>query len=93
MSQADDDLAVRRRKLTYRSHYTGTKETDILLSRFAEKYLPTFGTPQMDLYEEMLTVGDPEILAWVVNRKPVPPEHDNEVTRLLLQFDFSKFLK
>lgn len=88
MSEQEDGLAVRRKKLLYRSQYTGTKETDILLTRFAERNLPTFGERQLDLYEQMLEAGDPEILAWVMGRKPVPPDYDNDVTRMLMQFKF-----
>jgi succinate dehydrogenase flavin-adding protein (antitoxin of CptAB toxin-antitoxin module) len=90
MTASGDALEVRRRKLMYRSTYTGTKETDILLSRFAARNLPTFSERQLDLYEHMLTAGDPEIMAWVMKRKPVPSEFDNEVSRLLIRFDFTQ---
>lgn len=89
MNANDDDLDMRRKKLLYRSSYTGTKETDILLKRFAERNLPTFSARQLDLYEDILQAGDPEILAWVMGRKPVPPQYDNEVSRMLLQFKFA----
>ncbi|WP_417513535.1 succinate dehydrogenase assembly factor 2 [Minwuia sp.] len=89
MSDTNQDLDVRRRKLMYRSTYTGTKETDIILSRFAERNLPTFSARQLDLYEELLAAGDPEIMAWVVRGKPVPPEFDNEVSRLLVRFNYA----
>lgn len=90
MDATDDDLELRRKKLLYRSHYTGTKETDILLTRFAERNLPTFDARQLDLYEAMLHAGDPEILAWVVGRRPIPPEYDNEVSRMLVRFNFAQ---
>ncbi|MDF1719781.1 MAG: succinate dehydrogenase assembly factor 2 [Minwuia sp.] len=88
MSDEEARLAVRRKKMLYRSQYTGTKETDILLTRFAERHLPTFTDRQMDLYQQMLNAGDPEILAWVMGRRPVPAEFDNEVTQMLMQFKF-----
>ncbi|MEC9347757.1 MAG: succinate dehydrogenase assembly factor 2 [Pseudomonadota bacterium] len=90
MTGTDEALDLRRKKLAYRSNYTGTKETDLILGRFAARHLPTFSARQMDLYEKMLEAGDPEILAWVVRRKPVPREFDNDVTRLLLRFDFQQ---
>lgn len=89
MTDTEDALEIRRRRLMYRSTYTGTKETDIILSRFAERNLPTFNERQMELYERMLEAGDPEIMAWVVRRKPVPPEYDNEVSRMLVQFKYT----
>lgn len=90
MTGTDDALDLRRKKLTYRSNYTGTKETDLILGRFAARHLPTFSARQMDLYEAMLEAGDPEIMSWVVRRAPVPQAFDNEVTRLLLRFDFQQ---
>lgn len=89
MTDTEDTLEIRRRRLMYRSTYTGTKETDIILSRFAERNLPTFDERQMEMYEQMLEAGDPEIMAWVVRRKPVPPEYDNEVSRMLIRFKYN----
>ena len=89
MSEQSDALEMRRRKLIYRSNYTGTKETDIILSRFAERNLPTFSERQLDLYEHILEAGDPEIMAWVVGRKPIPPEFDNEISQMLVRFQFT----
>lgn len=90
MSATDEILEKRRKKLLYRSSYTGTKETDILLKRFAERNLATFSERQLDLYESILKAGDPEILAWVMGRKPVPAEYDNEVSRMLVRFNFTQ---
>lgn len=89
MTDGDDALELRKRRLMYRSTYTGTKETDIILSRFAEQNLPSFDLRQVELFEHMLTAGDPEIMAWVVRGKPVPPEFDNEISRMLVRFDFA----
>jgi len=89
MTDTEDALEIRRRRLMYRSTYTGTKETDIILSRFAERNLPTFDDRQMEMYEQMLEAGDPEIMAWVVRRKPVPAEYDNEVSRMLVRFKYN----
>lgn len=88
MTESEDALEIRKRRLMYRSTYTGTKETDIILSRFAERSLPTFNERQVELFEHMLTAGDPEIMAWVVRGKPVPSEFDNEVSRMLVRFKF-----
>jgi len=89
MTDSDDGLELRRRRLMYRSTYTGTKETDIILSRFAERNLPVFDERQISLFEHMLEAGDPEIMAWVVRGKPIPPEYDNEVSRMLVQFRYA----
>ena len=38
----DDGLSERRKRLVYRSAYTGTKETDLLLGYFAAHHIETF---------------------------------------------------
>jgi succinate dehydrogenase flavin-adding protein (antitoxin of CptAB toxin-antitoxin module) len=79
-----DDLDIRRKRLIYRSLYTGMKETDILLGGFARAELPGFDAALLDEYERLLdTCEDPAIYAWAIGREPVPPEHDGEVMRRL----------
>ena len=85
-AKAEDDLAIRRKQLLYRSVYTGMKETDILLGGFARQHLPTFSARQLDLYQDILEAGDPLILAWLMGREAVPAGYDNEVMKLLLNF-------
>ena len=82
-----EDIEIRRKRLIYRSRYTGTKETDLLLGAFAAAHLDGFGDAELDYYEALLDVGsDPLIYAWAIGAKPVPPEHDTSVMALLKAF-------
>lgn len=78
---------ARRRRLIYRSLYTGMKETDLLLGPFARRYVPAFSGDQLDRYERLLAEPDPDILDWASGRLPVPDEHDNDVMKLLRNFN------
>ncbi len=82
-----ESLEVRRKRLIYRSCYTGMKETDLLLGAFARAHLPSFSAAQLAAYEKLLDSGqDPQIYAWAVGIDPVPPEYDSDVMRLLRNF-------
>jgi antitoxin CptB len=35
-----------------------------------------------------LELSDPDLYNWMSAREPVPPEHDNDVMRLLVAFNF-----
>lgn len=83
MSEA---LEARRRRLIYRSLYTGMKETDLLLGPFAQRYVPGFAHDQLDRYERLLGEPDPDIFDWATGRQAVPEDHDNDVMRLLKDF-------
>ena len=49
------------KKLIYRSKYTGTRETDLLLGNFAKNYLEKLNDEELLSYQELLESGDPRI--------------------------------
>lgn len=77
---------ARRRRLIYRSRYTGMKETDLLLGPFAERHVPGFTDEQLDRYECLLAAPDPDIFDWATGRQPVPAAYDTDVMTLLRNF-------
>lgn len=77
---------IRRKRLRFRSWHRGTRESDLILGRFADAYLAGFGAVQLDRYEALLECADADLYDWVVGRAPPPPAHDHDVTRLLLAF-------
>ena len=81
-----EDITIRRKRLLHRSRYTGMKETDLMLGRFANKYLKEFGEEELDIYEKLLKAGDPSIYAWAVGREEIPEEYDTSVMQKLKQF-------
>jgi antitoxin CptB len=76
----------RKKRLLFRSWHRGTRESDLILGRFAEAHLAGFDEAQIDRYEALLCCSDAEIFDWVAGRAPPPPEYDHDVTRLLLAF-------
>jgi succinate dehydrogenase flavin-adding protein (antitoxin of CptAB toxin-antitoxin module) len=82
----NEPVDLRRKRLIHRSHYTGMKETDLLLGAFAQRYVPAFTAAQLDRYESLLAEPDPAIFDWASGRRPVPPAHDHDVMDLLKQF-------
>ncbi|MGH7095912.1 MAG: succinate dehydrogenase assembly factor 2 [Stellaceae bacterium] len=79
---------IRRRRLRFRSWHRGTREADLVLGSFADTHLAGFGDVQLDRYEALLECPDPDLFDWIVGRSPPPPEHDHDVTRLLLAFRY-----
>ena len=77
---------IRRKRLSFRSWHRGTREADLILGRFADAQLAGFDEAQLDRYEALLDCADPDIFDWVSGRTAPPPEHDHDVTRLLVCF-------
>lgn len=62
----------RRKKLLFRSWHRGTKEMDIILGDFAEKNLAALSDIELDAYETLLDVPDPDIYNWVIGKDQAP---------------------
>jgi len=77
---------IRRKRLLFRSWRRGTRETDLILGRFAEAHLADFDAAQLDLYEALLECSDADVFDWVSGRAAPPAAQDHDVMRLLLAF-------
>ena len=77
---------LRRKRLSFRSWHRGTRESDLILGRFADAHLAGFDEKQLDRYEALLDCADADIFDWITGRAAPPSEHDHDVTRLMLAF-------
>ena len=82
----EENRQIRIRRLIYRSCYTGTRETDMLLGQFAAQYLPDLNHSQLDECEQILEEGDPNILAWVRGDLTVPDALNGSVFQMIKSF-------
>ena len=82
-----EKFSNRARRLIYQASYTGMKETDLLLGHFAKVHLPELDDSELDDFEALLEVGDPNIYAWVMEKEPVPVQYDTRVFQLIKQFN------
>lgn len=81
-----EDLDIMRRRLRFRSWHRGTKETDLILGRFADAHLAAFTADQLGRYAALLEEEDPDIYAWLTGGEPVPDRARSDVMDLLLNF-------
>jgi antitoxin CptB len=79
-------LDTLRRKLGFRAWHRGTREADLLIGSFADHHLDALDLDGLRQFERLLAENDPDIYDWMTGRRPLPPEHDNQVTVLLRQF-------
>ena len=79
----------RRKRLLFRSWHRGTRESDLILGRFAEAHLARFDEAQLDRYEALLDCPDADLFDWIARRAALPAAYDTDVMRLLLAFPYS----
>jgi succinate dehydrogenase flavin-adding protein (antitoxin of CptAB toxin-antitoxin module) len=75
------------KKLIYRSKYTGTRETDILLGSFAEKRLANLSDDKLLIYEKLLDSGDPRIWRLSIDIEQTNSEKENTIISLIKEFE------
>ena len=85
-----DPLENRRKRLRFRSRHRGTKELDLIIGGFADRYLAGFEEAQLDRFERLLDIPEPLVYDWLFGRGAPPPELDHDVMRLLLAFEYPK---
>ena len=57
-----NELEIFKKKLIYRSNYRGSKEMDLLLSKFVEKHINNFNENELSELDKFLDFEDEVIL-------------------------------
>tara|TARA_B100001248_G_C27317602_1_gene425148 strand:- start:17 stop:274 length:258 start_codon:yes stop_codon:yes gene_type:complete len=82
----NNKLEIYKKKLIYRAGYRGTKEMDILLSSFVNKYINTFDEDLLFQLEQFLNFED-EVILNFYNNKIIEKNIDrNEVSKIFKNF-------
>jgi antitoxin CptB len=79
-----------RKRLTFRAWHRGTREMDLLMGSFAEKYINNFDRDDLIIFEEILINNDPDVYDWIIGRQIPPSELKSRVLDLLLGHKFAE---
>ena len=80
------ELEIFKKKLLYRSNYRGTKEMDILLSKFVKKHINNFDQDLLLELEKFLNFED-EIILNFYNNSVVKKDIDkNKISKIFKKF-------
>lgn len=81
------ELEKTRKRLHFRAWHRGTKESDLLLGRFADQNLASMSLDDLADFEKVLDRIDPELMDWLTGREPVPANLRTPVLDRLLAFE------
>lgn len=73
LPRKNEKTDTKRARLMWQSRKRGILETDLLLSRFAKKYLPSMSREQLDEYDNLLDEQDWDIFYWATKNEDVKP--------------------
>jgi antitoxin CptB len=83
-------MEIHCKRLLFRARHMGTNENDIFFGSFAEENLSRLSKDQLDRFEILLEVSDPDLFLWVTGAKPVPAAYDTDVMRMLQHFTLAQ---
>ena len=69
-------LDERRRRILFRAWRRGLREMDLVMGQFADANLPAMSEAELDEFERLLEIPDPQVLAWITGEEATPPEFD-----------------
>jgi antitoxin CptB len=79
-------LEILKKKLIYRSSYRGTKEMDILLSEFVNKYINKLDNELLEELDKFLNFEDEIILNYYQNNLIEKNIDKNKVSKIFKNF-------
>lgn len=82
MSETIDN---KRKRLQFRSWHRGTKELDLIMGTFADRHIAELSESELDLYDHILTLPDPDLYNWVTGLEQVPANYMNPVMERLVR--------
>ncbi|WP_194743784.1 succinate dehydrogenase assembly factor 2 [Thermaurantiacus tibetensis] len=85
------DAALREFRLKrarWRATHRGTKEADLLVGGFAERYLEGMSEAELGWFETLLEEQDVDILAWAFGTAAPPPDLDGPMMARLRARDY-----
>jgi antitoxin CptB len=83
---SSDGLNERRRRLLFRAWHRGMREVDLITGRFADAHIASMSETEVDEFERLMDVPEPELLAWVMGARDTPAAFDTALFRKICDF-------
>lgn len=80
-----EDMETARKRLVFRSWHRGTKEMDLILGTFANKYAESFSEEEIAQYTAILKISDPDLYNWIIGKEKPPANAMTPVLEKLLK--------
>jgi antitoxin CptB len=87
----DDNPRLRR--IQFRAWHRGTKEADLMIGGFFDRYGTTWTEAELLWFEALLEEEDVEVMAWALGTMPVPAHYQGVMMDRLRKLDFIPIAK
>lgn len=89
-TRTSEGLDDRRKRMLFRAWHRGMREMDIIMGKFADAEIGEMSNADLDDFERLSEMPDPELYNWIANNADVPQEHDTALLKRLRAFHHGK---
>ena len=82
------DRKMREKQLRFRAWHRGTKEADIILGNFADRFLSDMDDAELEWFAELLKEKEQDVLDWIFGRNMPPAPFDTALMTRIKQLDY-----
>jgi antitoxin CptB len=82
------DRETRLKRLFFRAWHRGTKEADLLIGGYFDRYSAHWSAEHIEWFEVLLDEEDVEIMAWAIGTMPVPDRYQGPMMEAMKTLDY-----
>ena len=82
----------RRQQILWRAHHRGTREADMLVGGFADRWIDEMTDGQLAWFESLMEEQDVDIMAWAFGRGEPPARLQGEMFERLQRLDYVRLV-
>ncbi|KPF61004.1 hypothetical protein IP88_15880 [alpha proteobacterium AAP81b] len=83
-----EDRDYRLRRLKFRAWHRGTKEADLLIGGFADRYADAWNDAELAWFEAALEEQDVDVMGWAFGTIAPPPAFEGPMLDALRRLDY-----
>lgn len=82
------DLSTRVARARFRAWHRGTREADLLVGGFFDRYHAQWGETELAWFEALLDEDDVDVMAWAMKRQDAPRKFAGPLLQALEKLDY-----
>jgi antitoxin CptB len=82
------DREIRLKRLRFRSWHRGTKEADLMVGGFYDKFSQSWSDEEITWFEALMHEEDVEIMGWAIGTMPVPERLAGPMMSAMQKLDY-----
>lgn len=82
------DRDLRLKRLAYRSWHRGTKEADLMVGGFFDRYSAAWSDGELAWFEALIDEEDVDIMAWAIGTQAPPSQFGGPMMTAMQRLDY-----